>query len=77
MKQAARQDDGRRSYPKIRCPLCGGRAVDARNAALSRAIELVSFASSDHEYVIICPQCKKPIGVRLRAVRESVLQAGM
>lgn len=63
---AERTDDGRRYMPKLKCPYCMGRAIDSRSATTKNAIELMAIDSAHVDYVIICPKCKKPIGISIR-----------
>ena len=65
MPELGRRDDGRRSFPKVYCPLCDGRAVDARDRIVHRAIRLLDAKDPMADFFIICPKCHHAIGVSL------------
>ena len=51
-------DDGRRHMPKMKCPRCGGRAIDVANTSLRNASVLTQLSDTyDADYILECPRC--------------------
>ena len=49
--------------PKSWCPYCHSRVVDSKTVELKNSIELLPLSSPLAEHYIICPKCRKTVGV--------------
>ena len=66
-----RNDDGRRSMPKLRCPHCGSRLLDVSDAKLKNQSELKPLTFAVHpDYVLKCPECKKDLALLIKSLHE-------
>ena len=53
-----RQNDGRKSMPKLNCPYCGKRFADVPNAQFKNKSQLVTMDKiSADDFILECPHC--------------------
>ena len=59
-------DDGRRHMPKMKCPRCGGRAIDVANTSLRNTSVLTQLSDTyDADYILECPRCHCKLGLSI------------
>lgn len=61
-----RQNDGRKSMPKLNCPYCGKRFADVPSAQFKNKSELVKLDNiSADDFILECPHCHKKAGLHI------------
>lgn len=70
-----RNDDGRRRMPKLFCPTCGGRIIDARTKELRHMIRVVPLSDQTADYYLVCQNCRNTYGVSIMILHEKTAPA--
>ena len=64
------QNDGRRYMPKLFCPVCKSRIIDARTKELRNLIRVVMLSDRTADYYLVCKKCFNTYGIIIPILHE-------
>lgn len=69
-------DDGRRLFPKMKCPYCGKRFGDLPNKELKNHSKLLTKNNIElnRDIVLQCPHCRNIVGLRINNIEKICLE---